>query len=57
MDILPGAAGTGPVHGSSVIVELQSHPDRIIPGPRHQTGHDRRIDAARHGNDNALAVS
>ncbi len=34
-----------------MIVELERHPDHLGAAPRGERGHDRAVDAARHGDD------
>ncbi len=53
VDVLAGAAGAGAVRGGAVVVELQRHADDVVARPLHQPGNDGRIDAARHGDDDA----
>ena len=56
MDVLTGAAGAPAVGGRAVVVELQRHPDDIVALGLEQRRSDRRIDAARHGDDHAGRV-
>ena len=53
-NILAGAARAGALHRRAMIVELQRHADRFGARLRGQSGHDRAVDAARHGDDDAL---
>ena len=53
VDVLAGAAGTCPVRRGAVIVKLQGDADDIIAFALQDAGNDRRIDAARHGDDDA----
>ncbi len=53
VDVLAGAAGALAVDGLAMIVELQGHPDDVVALLGHQPGDDRRVDAARHGDDHA----
>ncbi len=50
-DILTGTAGTGTMGGCAMIIELQGDADDIIALAFEDAGHNRRIHAARHGND------
>jgi hypothetical protein len=51
VDVLPGAAAPGPLHRGAMIVKLERHADHFRAGPRGERGHDRAVDAARHGDD------
>ena len=53
VDILAGAAGALAVGGLAMVVELQRHPDDVIPFRLEQGRGDRGIDASRHGDDHA----
>ena len=53
VDVLSGAAGALAVRRRAVVVELQRHADDVIAlGLEQRSGH-RRVDAARHGDDDA----
>ena len=52
-DVLAGAAGAGAPDRLAMIVELQRHPDHLGAGARGERGHDRAVDAARHGDDDS----
>src|SRR6188768_3837827 len=51
VDIAPGAAGPLAMGGGAVVVELQGDADDVIALGLQQGSRDRRIDAARHGDD------
>ena len=51
VDVLAGTAGTRPVDGGSVVVELQRHAEDVVALALHQARHDGRIDATGHGDD------
>ena len=53
VDVLAGAAGALAVGGGAMVVELQGHADDVIALGLEQRRRDRRIDAARHGDDDA----
>src|SRR5580658_2554347 len=53
MDVAPGAAGTLAVSRRAMVVELQRDADDVVTGLRQQCRGDRRIDAARHGDNDA----
>ena len=40
----------------AMIVELQGHADHLGAAPGGERGHDRAVDAARHGDDDARAL-
>ena len=50
-DVLPGAARSGAMSRGAVIVELQRHADDVVAFALQHARHDRRIDAAGHGDD------
>ena len=52
----PGSLGSRPASFVIMIVELKRDPDDLSPGLRSERGRDRAIDAARHGNDDALGA-
>ena len=52
VNVLPGAAGALAMGGRAMIVELQGDADDVIALGLQQRGRHRRIDAARHGDDN-----
>jgi hypothetical protein len=41
------------MHGSTVIVELESNPEHIVTLPLEESRHDRGVDAARHRDHDA----
>ena len=51
VDVLPGAAGALAMGGRAMIVQLQRDADDVIPLGLQQRSRHRRIDAARHGDD------
>ena len=51
--VLSGAARTGAMGGRAVVVELQRHADDVIAFALQDAGDHRRVDAARHGDDDA----
>jgi len=53
VDVDARAAGLGLGNGRAVIVELQCDADDVIPFRLHHGRHDRAVDAAGHGNDDA----
>ena len=53
VNVLSGAAGAAPVRRHAVVVKLQRDAYDIVTGMLHQRRGDRRIDAARHGDDHA----
>ena len=53
MNVAAGATGALAVRRRPVIVELQRDADHVVAGLGKQRRRDRRIDAARHGDDNA----
>jgi hypothetical protein len=53
MDILPGAARALPVRHLAMVVELHRDADNVIAVGRQQRRRDRRVDAARHRDDDA----
>ncbi len=54
MDVLAGAAGALSSERGAVVVELQSNADDFEPAFDQKGRNDRRIDAARHGDDDAM---
>ena len=52
MDVLPGTAGAFAMGGRAVIVKLQCDADDVVAFRLQKRGRYRRIDAARHGDDN-----
>ncbi len=53
VDVAPRAAGALAVARFAVVVKLQRDPDHVIAFGLEQRRGDRRVDAARHGNDDA----
>ena len=53
MDVLPGAARALLLDGRAMIVELQRDTDHVIALRLQHGGHDRAVDSARHGSDDA----
>lgn len=53
VDILTGATGAGAMYGGAMVIELQRDAERIITLPLQNTGDDRAVDTARHGDDDA----
>ncbi len=53
VDVAAGAAGALAVGRRAMIVELQRDADHVVAGVGQQRRGDRRIDAARHGDDDA----
>ena len=53
VDVLPGAARALPVGRRAMIVELQRDADDVVAGVLQKPGDDRRIDPARHRDDDA----
>ena len=51
VDITPGAAGAFAMRGGAVVVKLQGHADHIVALGLEQRSRHRRIDAARHGDN------
>jgi hypothetical protein len=51
VDVLTRAAAPGPLHRGAMIVKLERHADHFRARPRGERGHDRAVDAARHGDD------
>ena len=56
MDVLPRAAGALAMSGRAVVVKLQGDADDVVAFRLQQGGHDRGIDAPRHGNDHARVL-
>ena len=56
VDVLAGAAGALAVRRRAVIVKLQGDADDVVALALQQPGHDRGIDAAGHGDDDASLV-
>ena len=56
MDIPARAAALGPLHRDALVVQLKRDADHLGAGLRGQRGHDRAVDAARHGNDDPGAL-
>jgi hypothetical protein len=52
-DVLAGATGADTMRRGAVVVELQRHADDIVALALQQAGNDRRIDAARHRDNDA----
>lgn len=56
-NVLAGATSARARAGdSAMVVELQRHPDRLRAAARGEGGHDRAVDAARHGDDDPGAL-
>ena len=53
VDVLAGAAGPAAPDRLAMIVELEGDADHLGAAARRQRGHDRAVDAARHGDDDA----
>src|SRR6202453_1619925 len=53
VDVLPGATGALAMGGRAMIVKLQRDADDIVSLGLQQRGRRRRIDAARHGDDDS----
>jgi len=53
VNVLPGAARALAVRRFAVIVELHRHADDVVAFGREQRRRDRRIDAARHRDNDA----
>ena len=51
VDVLAGAAGPRAPDRLAMIVELERHSDHLGAAARGERGHDRAVDAARHGDD------
>ena len=51
VNVLPRAARAGALHRFAMIVKLERDPDHLGAGLRGQRGGDRRVDPARHGDD------
>ena len=51
VDVLAGAAAARALHRLAMIVELERDADHLGAGARGERGHDRAVDAARHGDD------
>jgi hypothetical protein len=57
LNVLSGATGALLPDRGTMIVQLQGDADHLVARAHHQCGSDRRVDAARHGNNNALLWS
>jgi hypothetical protein len=53
MDVLAGAAGSGPADRLTVIIELQRDAGHLVAGLDQKRRRHRAVDAARHGDDDA----
>jgi hypothetical protein len=51
VDVLARAAGPRAADRFAMVVELERHPDHLGPAPGGERGHDRAVDATRHGDD------
>lgn len=51
VNVLPGATGAGAVHGRTVIIKLEGYAEDIVALALEDTGHNRRIDATGHGDN------
>jgi hypothetical protein len=56
LNIIPGAASPLALCRSAVIIQLQSNADDLCPAGSGECGHDRAINPARHGNNDAAFV-
>ena len=56
VNVLAGAAGLRAPGRLALVVELQGHADHLGAAPRGERGHDRAVDAARHGDDDPRAL-
>ena len=52
-DILPGAAGALALHRRAMVVKLQRDTDGFRPAGCRQRRHHRRVDSARHGDNDS----
>ncbi len=55
LNVLAGAAGALAPDGGAVIVELERDADDLVPRASAERRHNRRVDAARHGDHDAAA--
>jgi hypothetical protein len=53
LDVLSGATGSLAANRLAVVVELKRDTDDVVAVGLHQGGHDRRVDAAGHGDHDA----
>ena len=49
MNVLPGAAGTLPLDGGAMVVELEGHADHVVSCPSQQGGGHGGVHAPGHG--------
>ncbi len=56
VNVLAGAAGAAPMRRRAMVVELQRDADDVVALARQEAGDDRGIDAARHGDNDALIL-
>ncbi len=55
-NVAPGAAAAGAANRLAMIIKLQRDADHFSPGAHRERRHDRAVDPARHGDDDALAA-